>query len=221
MPIRPLPPKMLDEIWSLAKKIDANVEAAFKRFLAPEVGFFAEDLKAALRSCEVDDADRLANQLMKFAGYFYNDDSKSGTPLERFDASIDSETEETKEIEHNGRSIVRFASSHKLNNAYKVVELSYQREHLLKHSKVIVDARPIYDSSRTELIAFSVLSQLEVNFSEGSLSKFTSIALDRADIEKLRDNCIQALNKMDTLSEQLAKQLRIPVYQPGVQPTDE
>ncbi len=92
----------------------------------------------------------------------------------------------------------------------KVLRLSYDFTNLLLSSKLLTDARPIFDEEATHVAASVVTFSLQLDFTSAQNPQTMNFALDWSDVEHLRDQCTRALVKAGLVSDLLRDQAGIP-----------
>lgn len=95
----------------------------------------------------------------------------------------------------------RFSSSNHLIASSKAVSLSFSSPNIFRDSSLIVDLRPIYDAKKSDILGMICVQHLTLDFMEGGFPREVSLAVDRADIEKLKRICEEALAKIEVATK--------------------
>ena len=77
----------------------------------------------------------------------------------------------------------------------KAMDLAFDYANLLSSAKIISDIRPVFDDKKGEIIGAIVSQVLRLEYQSAKGRDSISIALDKSDVENLRDVCEQGLNK--------------------------
>lgn len=77
----------------------------------------------------------------------------------------------------------------------KAVDLSYDYQNLYRSSRVLVDIRPIFDDTRSDLVGGIVSFVMRLDYSNGPMGHTLSVAMDMPDILQLKAACEIALQK--------------------------
>jgi len=103
----------------------------------------------------------------------------------------------------------------------KALELSYDYMNLLQSTMIITDVRPLYDDAtggQVEGLIITFTLRMIFNSTDGQHS--LSIALDKADIDRLEKQCRRALVKADSARERIAIPADLPALISGSQDDD-
>lgn len=95
--------------------------------------------------------------------------------------------------------IAALASSEQLYAVWQAQNLSRDVEHLYQSTSIVVDIRPVFNQSRTEVVGELVMPFLKLAYAQDSDVKGISIALDVADIEQLQSELSKLLRKIDVI----------------------
>lgn len=105
-------------------------------------------------------------------------------------------------------------ASAKIQTTAKALELSYDYTNLLQTTKIITDIRPIYDDELDRIDGAVVSFTLRLSYDSREGNHALSVAMDQADVETLREQCVRALKK-SALAREAMVALKIPVAVAG------
>lgn len=89
---------------------------------------------------------------------------------------------------------------HALTRVNKTIELAYAHQYVLADARIITDLRPVFDTGGTKLQAAVISHVLMLDYADGTESgNRIHIALDAADISKLKALCERAEKKASAL----------------------
>ena len=113
-------------------------------------------------------------------------------------------------------SLIKLLQSKSVRAATKAIEVSYDFERIYVDGRFITSVRPIYDAPGSEVIGAAVVQTLRLEFvsSEGDRSTI-SVAMDKADIERLTDACARAIRKGDAAFKASTTTWKLPTIMPG------
>jgi hypothetical protein len=100
----------------------------------------------------------------------------------------------------------------------KALELSYDYMNLLQFTRIITDVRPLYDDATGDQVEGLIITftlRMIYNSTDGQHS--LSIALDKADIDRLEEQCRRARAKANSARERLAIPAGLPALISGSQ----
>jgi len=73
----------------------------------------------------------------------------------------------------------------------KATDMLKERERLIMDSRIITDIRPIFNES-SEVVGSIVIHNLNINYTEGEITKEIYFALDKSDLKLLKENIQKA-----------------------------
>lgn len=112
--------------------------------------------------------------------------------------------------------LARLLGSQSVRLAAKAVDVSYDFERIYLQGRFVTSMRPVFDEAREEIMGAAIVQTLRLEYFSGNEAPTTlSIALDRADIEQLRQSCDEALRKGTAASRQATVQWKLPVIMSG------
>lgn len=115
--------------------------------------------------------------------------------IESFSEWTEEEISKWKELETH---LPNFFSLPSVMSVVKMLDLSYDYSNLLQNSKILTDIRPIFNEDASNIEGSVISYTLRIYYNTRSISKNLSIALDKEDIIKLRNQCERALEKAKT-----------------------
>ena len=100
----------------------------------------------------------------------------------------------------------------------KALELSYDYMNLLQSTRIITDVRPLYDDATGDHIEGLIITfTLRLIFDSLNGQQSLSIALDKADIDRLEEQCRRAKVKATSARKRIAIPADLPVFISGSQ----
>jgi hypothetical protein len=93
----------------------------------------------------------------------------------------------------------------------KALDLSLDFEHRLDDVNILTDIRPVYSVNRDKIVGGIICSRLRLRYDDEDGSKSISISMDKDDIDKLKDACVDALNKIKLASD-MVKTSKLPSF---------
>jgi hypothetical protein len=100
----------------------------------------------------------------------------------------------------------------------KVLELSFDYMNLLQAAKVITDVRPLYDDAKGDDVQGLIITfTLRLIYVSADGQHSMSIALDKADIDQLEEQCRRARVKAQSAYEKIAQPAGLPAIITGNQ----
>jgi len=99
----------------------------------------------------------------------------------------------------------RLISSSRVATTAKVLDLSYDYANLLQTTRIVTDIRPVFDNDVTRIDGAVVSFTLPLNYDNTEGNHSLSIAVNKADVEALRQQCDRALKKSALARETMEK----------------
>ena len=106
--------------------------------------------------------------------------------------------------------ILEPSNTRAINLTRKAYQLIFDRDNLLKDSRVITDVRPLFNDTEGEKIeALTIIYNLRVTYSRGRYSEDENIvfALDDDDIDRLKRSLIRAEKKAEIIKSNFSDQV--------------
>lgn len=98
----------------------------------------------------------------------------------------------------------------------KALDVSYDFERVYIGGRFLTTVRPVFDEARMKIMGAAIVQTLRVEFFSGDASPSNlSIAMDRRDIEQLRNSCDEALRKSDVAYRTARDEWGIPAVISG------
>lgn len=98
--------------------------------------------------------------------------------------------------------LVSLLTAESLRLTAKALEVSTEYEHVYSDARILTDIRPVFsDRETTAPAAAVIINNLKLNYygADGHIREF-HVALDRADVQSLRDVLDRALDKMTSIT---------------------
>ncbi len=112
--------------------------------------------------------------------------------------------------------IVRLLGSQSIRLATKALEVSYDFERIFMNARFLTSIRPVFDEDRENIMGAAIVQTLRLDYFAAAGGEITlSIAMDRADIERLRMSCDQALRKAQAAYHKTASEWGLPTIMSG------
>lgn len=112
-------------------------------------------------------------------------------------------------VEKNKTAILAALKAYGYDNpvtlTIKSQRLTYSRERLFYDAEILTDARPVFDKSGAKILQFIITHDLALTSMVDGQIRQEHISLDHADVATLRDACIRAILKANTLRDVLGK----------------
>jgi hypothetical protein len=102
-------------------------------------------------------------------------------------------------------SFWQLVSHRNITHAAKAFDLSYDYANLFDNMRIITDLRPVFDDEHASLIGGIVRHVLRLSYVSMGDQTSLSIAIDRKDIEDIRQWCDEALKKEAALAGYMAQ----------------
>jgi RIO-like serine/threonine protein kinase len=93
--------------------------------------------------------------------------------------------------------------------AYKAQKLTYLRENIYQESEIITEVRPVFDQKAGQILEYLVTHSLIATYFRHGRYENIHLAMDMADVLKLRRLCDRAILKAKTLQSDLGDKARI------------
>lgn len=94
---------------------------------------------------------------------------------------------------------------HPLATLDKSLALAYEYQNILTRSRLIADVRPVFGDEANEILRSMVSFVLSIQFTDGHDHKQIDLALDAADVEKLKTQCQRAQTKAETIQREFGR----------------
>jgi hypothetical protein len=100
--------------------------------------------------------------------------------------------------------------------AAKALDISYDFERLYLAGRLLTSVRPVFDPPREEIVGATIVQTLRLEFvaPNGDQSSI-SVAMDKEDIRKLKDECERAIDKADRAQVRFEKDCQFEAIIPG------
>lgn len=162
----------------------------------------ANALEAGLRDSLVEDAQGLAEALVSLAS---QQAEWSSEELARMIGESDSLELEPAARTALSDQLLGVLSLAPIARAGRGINVLSEQQNMLTRARIMSDVRPLFEEDATELPRGAViLHTLVLDFKDGRSDETLVVALDRTDLESLRDGVARALDKDDTLRRWLA-----------------
>lgn len=116
-------------------------------------------------------------------------------------------------LNKNRREIVaaleQYSSDNAVTISYKAQRLTYLRENIYQEAEVITDARPVFDGRGEKIIEYLITHSLVASYFHNGQIESIHLAMDAADVLRLRKACDRAIVKAKTLKTELGIRARI------------
>lgn len=214
-----IPKSASDELISLAdnaERLNEFIEAAgrHKAALTP-----AEAIGALSKELSIDGG--VLRQIFNGLENLKNLSDEFGTPEKVLNelAGYLSDAANTK-IEQKKSIIISAVEKYQGDNSvtisYKAQRLTYLRENIYQEAEIITDTRPVFDAKGERVIEYLVTHSLVVTyFHQGRLENI-HLAMDAADVLKLRKGCDRAMIKAKAIKAELGEKARILREEDGI-----
>jgi len=165
-------------IASISKKVDTSIDTLRKVFNA------LENLKNL--SEEFGGPDKMLNELILTL------DEQISEKLKEKRAAIEKVVED-------------YAQDNAVSLSYKAQRLTYLRENIYQQSEVITDSRPVFDEKGEKIVEYLITHNLVVTYFRHGRPENIHLAMDAADVLKLRKACDRAVIKAKALKRELGE----------------
>jgi hypothetical protein len=108
-----------------------------------------------------------------------------------------------------GLAIEEYAQGNAVSLSYKAQRLTYLRENIYQQSEIITDARPVFDTRGEKIVEYLITHNLVITYFSQGRPANVHLALDAADVLKLRKACDRAVIKAKALKSELGDRARI------------
>jgi hypothetical protein len=108
-----------------------------------------------------------------------------------------------------GRAIEEYTRDNAVSLSYKAQRLTYMRENIYQQAEVITDARPVFDEKGEEIVEYLISHYLVVTYFRHGRAEVVHLAMDAADVLKLRKTCDCAVIKAKALKSELGDRARV------------
>jgi hypothetical protein len=98
-------------------------------------------------------------------------------------------------------------------NTAKAIELSYDSDNLLQHTRILTDVRPLFSEDAQSIDGAIVAHTLRLRYDSAGVDHELSLALDISDLRRLIEDCERALLKEQTAQKKLCKPANVPSMQ--------
>jgi hypothetical protein len=112
-------------------------------------------------------------------------------------------------IESIARAVEKYSGDNAVTISYKAQRLTYLRENIYQDAEIITDARPVFDGNGEKIIEYLVTHYLVATYFHHGRFEQIHLAMDAADVVKLRKACDRAIIKSKTLKAELGHKARI------------
>jgi len=92
----------------------------------------------------------------------------------------------------------------------KAIELSYDSDNLLQHTRILTDIRPLFTDDARSVDGAIVAHTLRLRYDSAGVDRELSLALDNSDLRRLIEDCERALLKEQTAQNKLCKPANVP-----------
>jgi hypothetical protein len=149
-----------------------------------------------------EDAEALVRQLLSLHGIMRQSGSRGAQVLSGIGSAIEQQgtdagiaLDDWKRVQESVAALLETGS---VRFASMAIELAYDYANLLRWTKVLTDIRPLFNESADAIEGAVVSHTLRLRYDSADGEHDLSIALDKADIEKLADQCKRAIRKATT-----------------------
>ncbi len=97
----------------------------------------------------------------------------------------------------------------------KTLDLSYEYANVLQTARIITDVRPIFTPDATSIDGAVISHKLFIRYYNVEGQKTFTMTLDEGDLKRLRSQCDRALQKANTITNQLNEGTAIRTSIPG------
>jgi hypothetical protein len=160
----------------------------------------------------------LAAFLFGIAAGFREDKNAPEAALSAVSALVEHQDQDSRfsNWEDCRQMLSRLLASQSIRLATKALEVSYDFERIYQTGRFLTTVRPVFNEDRTKILGATVVQTLRLEFvsSSGEQSSL-SIALDRADIEQLRESCDEALRKAQLAYKGASEDWKLLTIIPG------
>ena len=94
--------------------------------------------------------------------------------------------------------------------AARAVDLSMDQPNLLTRTRVLSDLRPVFCDQGLQIEAAVVLHTLQITYRSAGKAGQLAVAMDETDLQRLARQCEKALNKSETMREQICRKAEVP-----------
>jgi hypothetical protein len=210
----PMPPQVRlrdDQLAQLAQllqedaaTLDSLVESLRR---LPTSTFTVKELKdAAAKVISDESATTLARVVVLLGSYCRRYGADGPAAVNSLDRGIALSSEWTHDQKTDwGRrlrpALDRIMQLESIHVLVKAIDLAFDYANVFATARIITDIRPIFDEHRDTPIGVIVSNIMRLEYMAGSQPINVSVALDKPDLERLRDACIEALRKMAKIHE--------------------
>lgn len=110
------------------------------------------------------------------------------------------------------RRLISLLSIESLTLSAKASDMQHEYERLFVSARIMSDVRTIFDQAGTEAVGTMIIHNLNIEYSQAGEYKELFIALDDADIAKLR-KVLDRADKKTTVLEELIKRTATPYFE--------
>jgi hypothetical protein len=106
-------------------------------------------------------------------------------------------------------AVEKYSADNAVTIAYKAQKLTYQRENIYQEAEIITEVRPVYDQKAETIFEYLVTHSLIATYFRNGRFENIHLAMDMADVLKLRRVCDRAILKAKTLRDELGEKARV------------
>jgi hypothetical protein len=108
------------------------------------------------------------------------------------------------------RAVREYGQDNAVSLSYKAQRITYMRENIYQQAEIITDARPVFDEKGENVVEYLITHNMVVTyFRNGRGAENVHLAMDAADVLKLRKACDRAVVKAKALKRELGDRARI------------
>jgi hypothetical protein len=107
------------------------------------------------------------------------------------------------------KAIERYAGDNSVTISYKAQRLTYIRENIYQDAEIITDVRPVFDAKGEKIIEYLITHYLVATYFHNGRFEQIHLAMDAADVVKLRKGCDRAIIKSRAIKAELGDKARI------------
>ena len=212
----------LDSLFRLGKDVLQACLVALKN-LDSKFAFPAKILKTISTELELNDARNLTKQLVALTHFARKNHLHPEELIESLDYGIQNfnwEKGVPADWEICRSVFLELFSLDTISLSNKALDLSFDYSNLLVESRILTDARPVFNEDHSKIVGAIIAQSLRIQYSDNDGTQDVTISLDIDDIEDLRDSCVEALKKSKVVNDLITDKCDIETFVAGEETYD-
>ena len=112
--------------------------------------------------------------------------------------NTDLSKDEVEQLNELGPTLESLLDHISVKASAKALQLGWDHKHVHSKARIVTDIRPVFDDGKDEILGAVIFHILRLEYHDGDQEDNISVAMDKDDVQALRDACDEALKKAES-----------------------